>query len=116
MYLYDKAHELAAEIKKSPEFIEYKKLKDEVLADEGTKNLVTQYKSLQFEGQAAVMAGQQPSEELLDKLKKLGEVLAFNPKVTDYFAAEYRFNTIVSDIYKIIGDACELNTALFEKE
>ncbi len=116
MYLYDKAHELASEIKKSPEFMEYKKLKDEVLADENTKNLVTQYKNLQFEGQAAVIAGQQPSEELLDKLKKLGEVLAFNPKVTDYFAAEYRFNTIVSDIYKIIGDACELNTGLFEKE
>ena len=25
MYIYDKAHELAAEIKKSPEFLEYKK-------------------------------------------------------------------------------------------
>lgn len=116
MYLYDKAHELAAEIKKSPEFIEYKQLKDEVLADETTKGLVQQYKTLQFEGQAALMAGQQPSEELLDKLKKLGEVLAFNAKVTDYFAAEYKFNTIVSDLYKIIGDACELNTGLFEKE
>ena len=116
MYIYDKAHELAAEIKQSAEFIEYKKLKDEVLADETTKNLITQYKSLQFEGQAAIIAGQQPSEELLDKLKKLGEVLAFNAKVTEYFAAEYKFNTIVSDIYKIIGDACELNDGLFEKE
>ena len=72
MYIYDKAHELAAEIKKSAEFLEYKKLKDEVLADETTKNLVTQYKTLQFESQAAIIAGQQPSEELLDKLKKTG--------------------------------------------
>ena len=52
----------------------------------------------------------------MDKLKKVGEVLAFNPKVTEFFAAEYKFNTIVSDIYKIIGDACELDTGLFEQE
>ena len=52
----------------------------------------------------------------LDKLKKLGEVLAFNQKVTEYFAAEYKFNTIISDIYKIIGDASELNMGFLEKE
>ena len=42
--------------------------------------------------------------------------MAFNAKITEYFAAEYKFNTIVSDIYKIIGDACELNDGLFEKQ
>ncbi len=116
MYIYDKAHELAAEIKKSPEFLEYKKLKDEIFADATTKDLVNQYKSLQIEGQAAILSGQQPGQELLDKLKKLGEVLAFNQKVTEYFAAEYKFNTIISDIYKIIGDASELNMGFLEKE
>ena len=63
-----------------------------------------------------LMSGQQPGEEQMDKLKKLGEVLAFNPKVTEFFAAEYKFNTIISDIYKIIGDACELETGLFDQE
>ena len=63
MYLYDKAHELAAEIKKSPEFLEYKKLKDEIFADATTKDLVNQYKSLQIEGQAAILSGQQPGQE-----------------------------------------------------
>ena len=96
MYLYDKAHELAAEIKKSPEFLEYKKLKDEIFVDATTKDLVNQYKSLQIEGQAAILSGQQPGQELLDKLKKLGEVLAFNQKVTEYFAAEYKIHAVYS--------------------
>ena len=116
MYIYDRAHQLAADIKQSEEFKTYKALKDELYAEETTKSLLKQYKQAQFEAQAMMMSGQQPGEELMDKLKKVGEVLAFNPKVTEFFAAEYKFNTIVSDIYKIIGDACELGTGLFEQE
>jgi len=55
-----------------------------------------------------VLTGGEPSAETMDKLKKLGEVLQFNPDVSAYFAAEYKFQTVVSDVYKIIGDACDL--------
>ena len=116
MYVYDRANALAQDIKESSEFKEYKALKDEVMADATNKDLIRQYKTLQFEAQAALMTGGKPSDDTMDKLKKLGEVLAFNPKVTEFFAAEYKFNTIVSDIYKIIGDACELETGLFDQE
>jgi len=115
MYVYDRANALAEDIKQSEEFKAYKALKDELFGDENTKGLIKQYKNLQFEAQAAIMTGGQPKEETMDKLKKLGEVLAFNPKVTEFFSAEYRFQTMVSDIYKIIGDACELETGLFDK-
>lgn len=115
MYIYDRANALARDIKESQEFQAYKALKDEIYQDENTKNLVKQYKSIQFEAQAAMMSGKQPDNELLEKLKKLGEVLAFNPKVTEFFAAEYKFNTLISDVYKIIGDACEIDLDLFEK-
>ena len=116
MYVYDRANQLAADIRESEEFRAYKALKDELYADAGTKSMLRQYKQAQFEAQAMLMSGQQPGEEQMDKLKKLGEVLAFNPKVTEFFAAEYKFKTIVSDIYKIIGDACVLETGLFYKE
>ncbi len=114
MYVYDKAHELASEIKKSEEFKTYKALKDELYKDETTKNLLRQYKALQFEAQAALLSGKEPEKETMEKLKKTGEILGFNPKATEFFAAEYKFNTLVSDIYKIIGDACEIDTGLFE--
>lgn len=116
MYVYDRANLLAQDVRESEEFKAYKALKDEVMSDAGNKDLIRQYKSLQFEAQAAIMSGAQPTDEQMDKLKKLGEVLSFNPKITEFFAAEYKFQTLVSDIYKIIGTACELDTGIFESE
>jgi cell fate (sporulation/competence/biofilm development) regulator YlbF (YheA/YmcA/DUF963 family) len=108
MLVYDTANKLAKEIQDSSEYKEYKQLKEKVMADEQTKSLLGDYKKLQFEAQAAYIAGNEPKPESVEKLKKLGEVLAFNKEVTEFFAAEYKFQTLVSDIYNIIGEACDL--------
>ncbi|MBE5759157.1 MAG: YlbF family regulator [Clostridiales bacterium] len=110
MYVYDRANALAQDIKQSPEYKEYKALKDELYENATTKDLLKQYKKLQFEAQTQYMSGQQPSAELMDKIKKLNDVLVFNPKVNEFFIAEYKFNTLISDVYKIIGDACDIDT------
>lgn len=113
MQVFDKAHDLAKELQKCPEYIEYKRLKEIVTADEKTKALLADYKKLQLEAQAGYISGKEMPQEMMDKLKKLGEVLAFNHDVTDFFAAEYRFQTLVGDVYKILGDACDLGFDLF---
>ena len=114
MLVYDKAHELAEEIKKSADYIEYARLREIVTADEKTKTLLDDYKKLQFEAQASYLAGAEPQQPTMDKLKSLGELLAFNPEVTAYFAAEYRLQTMMGDIYKILGDACGFGDFLSE--
>ena len=106
MQVYDKAHELAAEIKKSDEYREYERLKGPVMADETNKKLIAEYKKLQLEAQAAYLSGSAPSDETMDKLKALGGLLNFNSNVAAYLAAEYKLQTMVGDVYKIIGDAC----------
>ncbi len=108
MFVYDKAHELAKEIISNADYKEYARLKEIVMVDEQTKGLLRDYKKLQLEAQASMMLGGEPSEETMDRLKKLGQVLAFNPDVSAYFAAEYRFQTMVGDVYKIISDASDL--------
>lgn len=108
MLVYDMANKLAKEIQDSAEYKEYKDLKDKVTADEQTKSLLKDYKKLQLEAQAAYLSGSEPSAESLDKLKKLGEVLMLNKDVTEYFSAEYKFQTLVGDVYNIIGKACDL--------
>ena len=40
MLIYDKAHELALELKKCPEYLEYARLKEAVSVDEKTKALI----------------------------------------------------------------------------
>jgi len=115
MLVYDKAHELANEIKKNADYIEYARLKEIVMADEKNKGLLADYKKLQLEAQAMYLAGNEPNEESMEKLKKLGELLAFNPDVTAYFAAEYRLQTMMGDIYKILGEACDFGFDLLSE-
>ena len=114
MYVYDRANALARDIRECDEFKVYKELKDKVMADEGTKQLITQFKTLQFAAQAEYMAGKEPDPATVEKLEKMGEVLQFNPAVAEYFVAEYKFNTIISDVYRIIGEACEIDTSMFQ--
>lgn len=106
MQVYDKAHELAAEIKRSDEYREYERLKGPVMADETNKKLIAEYKRLQLEAQAAYLSGSAPNNETMEKLKALGGLLGFNTDVAAYLAAEYKLQTMVGDVYKIIGDAC----------
>ena len=113
--VYDKANELASLIKQSEEYKEYTKIKDEVYEDEQNQRMIKDYKKLQFEAQAAYLTGQEPEAELMNKIQKMGEVLQFNPKITEFFSAEFKFNTLVSDIYKIIGDACDVGANMFEE-
>ena len=77
--------------------------------------MLIDYKKLQFEAQAVYLSGREPEPAAMEKLKKLGEVLQFNQDVTQFFAAEYRFNTLIGDIYKIIGDACDLDLGMLHE-
>lgn len=115
MYIYDKANELAALIRESEEYKQFKTIKDELYEVDTTKKMLIDYKKMQFEAQAIYLSGKEVPDEILDKIKKLGEVLQFNPRITDFFAAEYRFNTLISDVYKIIGDACEIDMEIFQE-
>jgi cell fate (sporulation/competence/biofilm development) regulator YlbF (YheA/YmcA/DUF963 family) len=114
MYVYDKANELAAMIRESDEYKQFKKLKDELYEVDTTKKMLIDYKKMQFEAQAIYLSGKEVPAEVMDRIQKMGEVLQFNPKITEFFAAEYRFNTLISDIYKIIGDACEIDMEIFQ--
>ncbi len=109
MNVYDRAHELAKGLQESSEYTRYKELKERIFSSESDKELLKKYKKMQFEAQTAYMSGKQPDEETMDKLKKLGEVLQFNKDMTDFMSAEFMLNRMIGDIYKIIGDAVELD-------
>ena len=85
------------------------------MAEEGNKALIKEYKTMQLKAQAAYMTGEAPDSELMEKMQKLGEVLQFNKDVSAFLLAEYKFNTLIGDIYKIIGDACEIDLDLFKE-
>jgi cell fate (sporulation/competence/biofilm development) regulator YlbF (YheA/YmcA/DUF963 family) len=115
MHIYDKANELAALIKRSEQFSLYKQLKDEVYSIDANKALLSEYKRLQLKAQSAYMTGDEPDQKSVERMQKLGEVLQFNENISEFLIAEYKFNTLVGDIYKIIGDACEIDMDIFKE-
>lgn len=114
MDIYDTANKLAAELKRDPKVKKYLELKDELLKDETNKALLKKYKKLQFEAQTMVMSGQSLSEEKQEEIRKLGEVLQFNKDISEFLSLEYVVNQLLSDVYRIIGEAVEIDLSFME--
>ena len=105
MYVYDKANELARSIKESKEYLEYKDLKRVVKENLNLKDKVDEFEKIRYEEQLLAMQGEKTSEEKMRKLQELYEILVKEPKVKEFFDAEVRFNLMIADVNKIIGES-----------
>lgn len=101
---YDQAHALARALKDSEEYREFARLK-EIAYDDGTNRaLLDEYKKLQFRLQAKMAAGESLPQEDAQRLTQIGALLQFNPDVSAFLLAEFRFQRLLSDIFKILAD------------
>ncbi len=105
MYVYDKANELAKSLKESKEYLEYKKAKEEVKAIPEMKEKIDEFEKIRYETQLLTIQGEQQNEEKMKKLQELYTILMQNPKIKEYFDVEVRFNVMLADVNKIIGEA-----------
>jgi cell fate (sporulation/competence/biofilm development) regulator YlbF (YheA/YmcA/DUF963 family) len=114
--IYDNANELAAALKRTEQVQEYNKVKEEVFAEESNRKMISDYKKLQFEAQGRLLAGEEPPAELMEKMRKMGEVLQFDPRIAEFFAAEYKLQTLVMELYKIIfAEVGDMTGGMFEE-
>ena len=102
---YDNVHELVRSIKESDEVKEYLKVKEEIYKDEKNKELIKDFREKQMEVQSLLMQGEDAEVEKMEKLQNLYQILASNIKVKEFFDSEVKFDVMLSDIYKIIGEA-----------
>lgn len=105
MNVYDEVNNLAKAIKESKEYLEYKEIKTELSELPELKKQVDEFEKIRYEEQLLAMQGESQSEEKMKKLQELYEILVKNPKVKDYFDKEVRFNVLIADVNKIIGEA-----------
>ena len=101
---YDQAHALARALKESDEYVEYMRLKKVAYDDSTNKALLDEYKKLQFRLQAKMAAGESMPQDDMQRLTQIGALLQFNPDVSAYLMAEFRFQRMLSDIFKILAD------------
>lgn len=107
MNVYDTVNKLAYEIKQSDEYNNYKKLKKEVEANLELKEKLDNFEKLRYEVQIASIQGlEQDSKKAADMQKSYIELIQ-NDVMKKYFDAELKFNVLLTDINKIIGDAVQ---------
>ena len=105
MNVYDDVNNLARSLRESKEYKEYKTAKDAVNADPDLKNKIDEFEKIRYEEQVLALQGEKQTEEKMKKLQDLYAILVKNPMVKDYFDKEVRFNVMIADVNRIIGDA-----------
>ena len=105
MKVYDKANELAKDLKESEEYIAYKQIKEEVYQNPELKNKVEEFEKIRYDAQVMAIQGKQQDADKMQKMQELYNILLNEPKIKDYFDKEVRFNVLLADVNKIIGEA-----------
>lgn len=105
MEVYDRCHELAKAIKNSREYIEFKEIKRIVSDELHLKDKVDEFEKIRYEEQVLALQGEAQNEEKMQKLQELYTILIKEPQVKEYFDKEVKFNLLIADVNKIIGEA-----------
>ncbi|MGI6097180.1 MAG: YlbF family regulator [Dethiobacteria bacterium] len=117
MNIYDKAHSLAAAIKKSNEYREFLAKKNKLKENKKALEMLKDLRKAQFELQKQKLSGNVVSSEQEEKVKRLAEIANMNNFIREYLEAEYRFMVMIQDIQKILGGAMkEAEEALLQTE
>lgn len=105
MNVYDTVNKLAQEIKDSDEFKNYKKYKELVKLDSETSEQIKKFETLRYEIQISAMQGLENNKEKESELQEIYTQLLSKENVKEYFDAEFKFNILLADVNKIIGDS-----------
>ena len=105
MNVYDTVNKLAQEIKDSEEFKNYKKYKELVKANSEVSERIKKFETLRYEVQISAMQGLETNKDKEKELQEIYAELLTKENVKEYFDAEFKFNILLADVNKIIGDA-----------
>ena len=104
MNVYDTVNKLAQEIKSSDEFKNYKKYKEIVKSNAEVSELIKKFETLRYEIQISAMQGLEVNKDKEKELQDIYTDLLAKENIKEYFDAEFKFNILLADVNKIIGD------------
>lgn len=107
MHIYDTANKLASEIKNSKEYLEYKRIKDEVYNNIELKEKMEKFTKLRYEIQVEQIQAKEENKTKVEEFQKMYLEMIKNEKIKIYFEAELKFNVLLTDVNKIIGEAVQ---------
>lgn len=105
MNIYDTANKLAQEIKQSEEYMNYKMAKQTLNLNPQLKEKIAKFEQARYETQIVVMQTGKQDEEKYKEMQDLYLELIENDDAKKFFEAETKFNIVIADVNKIIGEA-----------
>lgn len=105
MNIYDTANRLAGEIKQSEEYVNYKMAKQAINLNTDLKEKMAEFEKARYEVQLEMMQTGKNDEDKYKKMQELYAELIENQEAKRFFEAETKFNIIIADVNKIIGEA-----------
>ena len=105
MNVYDTANRLAQEIKQSEEYMNYKMAKQALNLNTELKEKMAEFEKSRYEVQLEMMQTGKNNEEKYKKVQEMYAELIENAEAKKFFEAETKFNIVIADVNKIIGEA-----------
>ena len=105
MNIYDTANKLAQEIKQSEEYVNYKMAKETLSLKPELKKKIEEFELARYDAQITAMQTGKNDEEKTKKMQQLYIELFEDADAAKFFDAETKFNIVLADVNKIIGDA-----------
>ena len=105
MNVYDTANRLAREIKESEEYVNYKMARQALALNPDLKKKIGEFEVARYDAQLTQMQTGKEDEEKTNKMKELYAELIQIDEAKKYFDAEMKFNILLTDVNKIIGEA-----------
>ena len=105
MNVYDTANRLASEIKQSEEYVNYKMAKEALNLNHELKGKMQKFEKLRYEVQLEMMQTGKNNEEKYKEMQNEYAELVQNEEAKRFFDAETKFNILIADVNKIIGEA-----------
>jgi cell fate (sporulation/competence/biofilm development) regulator YlbF (YheA/YmcA/DUF963 family) len=107
MNIYDTANKLSQEIKQSEEYITYKTAKEAISLNYEFKKQIDEFEKARYDAQIIALQTGKDDEEKIKYVQELYGRLIQNQEASKYFDAEMKFNIMIADINKIIGEAVQ---------
>ena len=107
MNVYDTANQLAQEIKQSEEYITYKTAKEAINLNYELKQKIDEFEKARYNAQIVALQTGKDDEEKMKKVQALYGELIQNQEASRYFDAEMKFNLLITDVNRIIGEAIQ---------
>lgn len=105
MNIYDTANKLSSEIKASEEYINLKMAREVINLRPDLKEEISKFEQLRYEVQINQMQTGKVDEEKMKQIQDIYSRIIEIDEIKKYFDAELKFNVLLADVNKIIGDA-----------